>query len=200
MDNNETAWVSGLLEGEGSFVINGQNKLTVICQMTDEDIIYKLHKIAGIGSVTKPKLIDGHKQTWRWQVSNRRQVVEFISKILPFMGKRRGQKINDMIQHFKTNPPKRQEKGKVEHGTRTKYARGCRCMGCRIAEHNYQVKIGNVKSTEFKKIVTKDECEHGTFLMYNKFDCRCDSCKEFMRAQWRKQNVKKSKETMVSTN
>lgn len=72
-----------------------------------------------------------------------------------------------------------------EHGTRTGYARGCRCGDCRAytARYSYERRAMQPKQTRrarsdkgIKKVSIKPE-DHGTTRAYAFFKCRCDACK-----------------------
>jgi hypothetical protein len=140
MDNNEIAWVAGLLEGEGCFSLTkAKNRMYISCSMTDKDIIEKLYSLIKYGTVIKDKLRPNRKQVYTWRMSNRREIDIFTSLIKPFMGARRTEKINLMLEHNKLHPKLRQEKGMVKHGTRSMYSTyGCRCEDCRQAERLYK--------------------------------------------------------------
>jgi hypothetical protein len=94
-------WVAGVLLGEGFFTPHiartgrdaGQIKLRVGCQMSDEDIILCLHKIAGFGSVrgplySKDKRKDGSDRlpTWSWRSTSSLSVYEFDMALAPYLG------------------------------------------------------------------------------------------------------------------
>jgi len=133
----ELAWLAGLLEGEGCFSHKSSNAMYINCSMTDEDIIRKIESIIGEGSVTTYQKPD-RKRVWTWRTGNRRTVIDLCKLLLPYMGERRSAKIQEMIDYDLANPKKRQEKGKVQHGTRTMYSSyGCRCEHCKAAEAYY---------------------------------------------------------------
>lgn len=108
----EAAWVAGLLEGEGCFSIftrssstHNHKSLAIHCEMTDEDVIHKLHKICGCGTVNKRANTNGRvdrrerKPTWIWSVQNHAGILEVCETIYPMMGQRRQQKIKEMIEY-----------------------------------------------------------------------------------------------------
>lgn len=132
-------WVAGILEGEGCFMIGKSGRLTVNLTMTDLDVVEKFHKIVGFGNIYKEALRDNRKQAYTWRVGNRREVRAFIEILQPYMGERRSSKIQNMLDWFDSHPPLRQEKGNLKHGTRSKYANGCRCQDCRGAESAYKI-------------------------------------------------------------
>src|ERR1035437_9071671 len=109
MDNIELAWVAGLLEGEGCFYLTTRyNKdgsprplLSVICTMTDEDVVRRLHATIGTGNVTSrvpknPK----HSKFWTWSDSDADRVIPLLQQLRPLMGDRRSKKIDLMFEAF----------------------------------------------------------------------------------------------------
>jgi hypothetical protein len=104
-------WIAGLLEGEGSFIVDQERnrdpiniRLRVSCAMTDEDVIRKLANLAGFGNVTGPtyqrlsprEISTGYcldsskrKPRWRWVSQNQIDVYDLEIAILPYMGERR---------------------------------------------------------------------------------------------------------------
>lgn len=138
MSVEEVAWVAGLLEGEGSFMVQKKGSLCVSCSMTDEDVVRKLHELTGMGSVITDKLRIGRRQVYTWRIANRSKVVELITYLRPYMGSRRGGRIDEMLAYNFDNPKIRQENGAVSCGTRTKYSKyDCRCDRCKTAEREY---------------------------------------------------------------
>lgn len=107
MDIN-IVWAAGLLEGEGCFSrhlrkSNGQIGYAIHCEMTDEDVVRKLHSIFKVGTVVPRLNISGRKdkrtrkQSWIWSVQNKAGVVQVLSQIKPYMCSRRLEKINLML-------------------------------------------------------------------------------------------------------
>jgi hypothetical protein len=107
---HETAWVAGLLEGEGCFILRAdrlRSNLAISCEMTDRDIVYRLREITGVGNVGGPyytRQFLTHKPKWRWTVTRRGHVVELCTALLPWMGERRGAKIQEMLDWNVANP------------------------------------------------------------------------------------------------
>lgn len=138
LTETETAWVAGLLEGEGCFYLamrknrdgTPRPSLAISCCMTDEDVVRKLHTIVGVGNITteipkNPKW----SQSWTWYVSNVELVVPLLRHLRPHMGARRGAKIDKML----TAAEGWQRVFFRQHGRVAMYRRGCRCAVCRAA-------------------------------------------------------------------
>lgn len=85
----ETAWLAGLIEGEGCFSINRHKRrgksyayAVFTLAMTDEDVVRKAHALSGVGGVTKRKKIkDNHKTVWVWTVGSHVEVMELASLV-----------------------------------------------------------------------------------------------------------------------
>lgn len=139
MDKNEILWLAGIMEGEGCFGITSNNRLVLNCTSTDKDVVQRILRGMGCGNINKNKLLENRKQSFSWRTGNRRNVIEIITELLPHMGTRRSEKIQEMLEYNEKNPPIRQEKGKVKHGTRAMYSRySCRCTECCAAESAYK--------------------------------------------------------------
>lgn len=108
-------WVAGLLEGEGCFSIftrssatHNHKSLAIHCEMTDQDVIEKLHRLVGCGTVNKRQNTSGRKDrrerkpTWIWSVQNHEGIKKVCESIYPFMGKRRQQKIKEMLDYVRS--------------------------------------------------------------------------------------------------
>lgn len=104
MRDVELAWVAGLLEGEGSFMLKRaggrtvRNLPRVTCSMSDLDVIHKLHRVVGFGIVCTGA---PHKHTGcvmhRWQSEDRDRVPQLLRELLPYMGERRSAKIREVL-------------------------------------------------------------------------------------------------------
>ena len=147
MSEVEVAWVAGLLEGEGSFQLSdkratSRRTTTVRCSMTDLDIIERLAGMVNGGPVNP----DGYnndrrespvgapyKRIYAWQMSRARDVYSLLTLIKPYMGERRTQQIQVLLDYFEQTPMKYQELGgPVPHGTRSGYEyHKCRCEKCK---------------------------------------------------------------------
>lgn len=144
MNEAETAWVAGIMEGEGCFTIRRApaskiKLLQVYCGMSDEDVIRKLHSIVGFGSVHTTNRTDparaSHKTIYAWNCAKRSVVIPFLEAIRPHMGARRTAKIDEMLQYALDNPP--YSPAPYECGTTRTYKQGCRCDLCREANTEY---------------------------------------------------------------
>lgn len=132
MNDVDTAWLAGLLEGEGTFTRCGTN-LQVQIIMTDEDVLRRAMKIAGCGNFYERGVRkEGYKPQFQWQVNPRDDVVALLKRVRPFMGERRGARIDELLAIHEANPLKRRaRKGKENHGTQYSYKfQGCRCDAC----------------------------------------------------------------------
>lgn len=126
----ETLWLAGWLEGEGSFMCRPNcNEIRISVGSTDEDVVRRA--AAAIGPFVKiyaqagkqrPELIDpsvkvykgrpSHYQTlWRFEVLGDK-AVELGKRILPFMGQRRKAKIEFLLAKA-ANRMTRSERGKL---------------------------------------------------------------------------------------
>lgn len=133
MSPTEAAWVAGLLEGEGCFrcaMSKGHGYLSIVCKMTDEDVIRKLANTVKVGSVYGPYKPTGlgKKLQWVWQVQGNITCQFVIEQILPWLCSRRTARIAEAVA-IATGRPRRRD---AEHGSATMYRyHRCRCDECR---------------------------------------------------------------------
>jgi hypothetical protein len=94
--SNNTTWLAGLLEGEGSFGNRG-NCLIIQLSMTDRDIVERAAKLMGAKSIfTRAGLKPRHKQQYSITVAGDNAAL-WMAAILPYMGERRSAKIKSLL-------------------------------------------------------------------------------------------------------
>jgi hypothetical protein len=103
------AWAAGILEGEGCFSIHRRKdrsntlNTAIHCEMTDEDIIRRLHAVFKVGTVNARKNMSGRKDTrarkatWIWSAQKKADVLEVILRVLPYLGERRAAKAKELM-------------------------------------------------------------------------------------------------------
>lgn len=109
----EIAWLAGLLEGEGSFLIqrrgNWRSQIWVSIQMSDKDVIERALQV--FPSTNKLSYRDRTKQKgdpgvgrdfrrWSGAYSTKwagYQAEELMRLVRPYMGERRGAKIDELL-------------------------------------------------------------------------------------------------------
>lgn len=113
MTANELAWLAGLLEGEGSFIINkkkghSKNHYCVKLVMTDLDVMNKAAKLLN-SKISKPFLRPNRLPQYSITVYNQ-AAIELMHLLFPLMGNRRQQKITEIFNDFKIRGPFRKYK------------------------------------------------------------------------------------------
>jgi hypothetical protein len=110
MDAKELYWVAGLLEGEGCFRVRKNSlrkaggRYTEVCvevNMTDEEVIRKLHAMVGVGKVYGPYRADtnpNRQPIWRWTLTRTAEVQEFMLALYPLLGSRRQRRIKELFE------------------------------------------------------------------------------------------------------
>lgn len=103
------AWAAGILEGEGCFSIHRRKdrsntlNTAIHCEMTDEDIIRRLHAVFKVGTVNARRNMSGRKDTrarkatWIWSAQKKSDVLEVILRVLPYLGERRAAKAKELM-------------------------------------------------------------------------------------------------------
>lgn len=110
MNETQTAWVAGLIEGEGYISIERKRytSVTGVVQsyayprvavaMSDEDVIRKLHKITRCGNVRPFQPTGNRKKMYRWVVSDSREAQAILKAVLPHLGNRRAKKAREVLK------------------------------------------------------------------------------------------------------
>lgn len=86
------AWAAGLFEGEGHIGRTPQGSPRLVIKMTDEDVVRRFARWAGVGNVCKPggSAVRGNrKQPYVWTTAKRKEVERLLLLILPYLGRRR---------------------------------------------------------------------------------------------------------------
>ena len=98
--NQEITWISGLLEGEGCFDLAKNKYSRVRLYMTDKDIVKRYVNICNKNNINTPsiktQIRNNRKDIYGLTIyGNNAQIL--MNLVLPFMGKRRSQKIKELI-------------------------------------------------------------------------------------------------------
>lgn len=106
----EIAWFAGLLEGEGYFSmeVNHTNKKiqrypSIVIAMSDRDVVERCANLLGTKVSELRKRRPHHKPTYRCVIRGS-GAVEWMRLVRPFMGERRGQKIDEIVQEWEQRP------------------------------------------------------------------------------------------------
>lgn len=111
MDVADIAWFAGIFEGEGCFSIekNGNTRITVA--MCDEDIIDRIKVMFPTHQnkspiQPKPREPGGNmpKVRYTWCVSDPDEVKRITELMLPWLGKRRTARANEVLHHLANRP------------------------------------------------------------------------------------------------
>jgi hypothetical protein len=105
MTDIEAAWLAGLLEGEGYFQItkprpNNPTQVLIRLSMTDKDVVEKASKLLNVPINCKAQTTE-KKTIYSISLSRRDDVEKVLLQILPHMGNRRGERINECLDTIK---------------------------------------------------------------------------------------------------
>jgi len=105
MMEEDFKWSSGILEGEGCFSIFKRRKgktfqCSIQCEMTDEDIINKLHKELGVGRVSYRAPRPTRKPTWILTIQRQQEVFDTLIRVMPHLGERRLKKAQELFSYL----------------------------------------------------------------------------------------------------
>lgn len=98
---DDVLWLSGLLEGEGSFDLHRGRYPRVRVGMADRDVVGRAATLMGVGVrlSIRPR---PYKALWHAEVSGRKAVA-VMRAVLPHMGARRSARIAECLGHATTN-------------------------------------------------------------------------------------------------
>ena len=115
MHSEDTAWLAGLLEGEGYFQPwrlsytdksygPGYRPPKIDVNMTDRDVLEKAQRITSAGNVWALKNYEPHRvrtPMWRWSVTKKDDVQRIATAVLPHMCSRRSQVVSDLLESIR---------------------------------------------------------------------------------------------------
>lgn len=154
----EIGWIAGIYEGEGSCTLKGKRSLTIEIQMTDHDVLERLHALLGIGVLKNPiqrHVYKNSKPVTRFWITSS-DAVSFLELVMPWLGRRRKERAEEAIRRWRCD---RVSTGPSDthctHGHEltpnnvfaTYNGRGRGCKICRnIAKSNYRQRQKALKS------------------------------------------------------
>lgn len=102
--NVDIAWTAGIFEGEGSIVFGQGRSVALSTQMTDKDVIERMHQITRVGTVGGPYDYRGNKTTWTWRVHAMADVRLLLLIWYPLLGERRRSRALAALERLDTPP------------------------------------------------------------------------------------------------
>lgn len=100
----DLAWLAGIYEGEGSVFLKGtssryngeKNAPYIKIAMIDEDIIQRVQRVAGFGTMSSYILKSG-KRIYQWHSGDREQVPQLLRAMSPWLGERRMEQVRIVL-------------------------------------------------------------------------------------------------------
>jgi len=104
MTEPELAWLAGILEGEGSFILSTSRwqgrkyrYARIALTMTDQDVVEKARVISGADcKLFEPTLKANRKQQYRLWIDGK-NAVRLMNLLHPYMGNRRKAQIDEVL-------------------------------------------------------------------------------------------------------
>lgn len=99
----EAAWLAGILEGEACFDFAGDGKYPRIrIEMKDEDVIQRVKDLCqGGGEIRRNQRANvNHSDTYAFAVYERSQVKAVLETIMPWLGRRRAARAEELLDHL----------------------------------------------------------------------------------------------------
>lgn len=116
--SNQEAYFAGIIDGEGYISYEKTKKNysipSVSVEMTDRDVIDRIHKFFNTGSVVyiKPRQ-EHHLDSWRWRARGK-AAVNIYFKIYNYLSARRKQKIDQVLKNYCEDANAREKYRKLE--------------------------------------------------------------------------------------
>ena len=112
--DTDVAWLAGLIEGEGSFMVKRVRPdkewwgLTIQIGMTDQDVIDRVAALCPGGHINVDAANESRrtKPLYRWRMTNRPLVVELAQDVLPYLGGRRSAEALNLLWTAKYASPR----------------------------------------------------------------------------------------------
>ena len=103
LSDSQAAWLAGLFEGEATFGFTTSGHPRVGLQMTDRDIVQRVAEIFNVKVSVRKKAKgrEHHKDLHLITICKAQVLCDSLTRILPFMGKRRSKRIIEMLDYFK---------------------------------------------------------------------------------------------------
>lgn len=107
LHNNDIVWLAAWLEGEGWFGLS-KGSIAIQATSTDLDVVTRAGQLMGARSVHPKKLgtNPNHQQAYTVRVTGNR-AEKTMRLVRPHMGRRRGEKIDFLLQHRADGPKRR---------------------------------------------------------------------------------------------
>ena len=102
--SNQEAYFAGIIDGEGCIAYEKTKKNywipSISVEMTDKDVITRIHKFFGKGSMVyiKPRQ-KHHLDSWRWRIRGK-GAVDIYFKIYNYLCDRRKNKIAEVLRRY----------------------------------------------------------------------------------------------------
>lgn len=104
MNDVQTAWLAGLLEGEGCFGDNHRGGTKIQLTMTDKDVVERVAAIFGSKVYCYDKRLKANRKPRYYTQIGGQKAADLIAAILPFMGIRRSAKIKSLLEYRSIAP------------------------------------------------------------------------------------------------
>jgi hypothetical protein len=103
MTDIDASWLAGLLEGEGYFQItkprhHHPTQVVIRLSMTDKDVVERAAKLLNNVPINEKAKTTERKTIYAISLSKKDEVEKVLLQILPHMGSRRSQRINECLK------------------------------------------------------------------------------------------------------
>lgn len=142
MTDVEVAWFAGLFEGEGTLTTH-QTGWTLKVLMTDQDVIWRIKEVTGVGTLLAVAVRGNRKPAYRWATSRRDEIKELVLAMRPWLGERRTARVDEYLawhseweESGRSRPAGKESAGIrpggcERHPEAGRYVRSGACVECR---------------------------------------------------------------------
>ena len=145
----DIAWLAGLLEGEGCFKIQSsggyKGSISIALQMTDKDVVER------VANLFQTPLWGPHgpygvskKSTYQTAIFGSKAAA-WMMTLLPFLGERRKEKVIELLDIWKTQPPQITDRRPKCHPERP-HAGKWMCSSCYMKKYRLEKKNSYIAS------------------------------------------------------
>lgn len=102
-ESEESSWLAGIIEGEGSFIIKARGAVVVAVTMTDLDVLERIKEYAKFGTIyfiTKRK--EHWKDSWKYMAFGENAYI-LTKRVLPLMLNRRRDQAQKLINSYESS-------------------------------------------------------------------------------------------------
>lgn len=152
----EIAWLAGLLEGEGCFYIRTQTNIAIALEMTDEDIVSKVRGLIAPNRKINIRQNANRKTSYVFRFEGS-LVAQWCMTLYPLMGRRRKEKIRELLAFWKANERRVRNSDVCKNGHQITPGEKCKICMDKYLINYFDPETALVRSLAKAKKISLDE-------------------------------------------